>query len=418
MRKRKHSVLADFSFQGILILMFIAIIFLAFDHENLAVNGILLCITLLMFMVTYFTTIRTGLIIDSAFIFLLISYVVLQSVNTGANVKTNTYFWIFWPMGMIIAISCYVRQYHLLDKQNEELVSRIERYVTIDELTQMNNLLGFERDAAVYMNISRRYKLELELVLWRLTYQENLEQLLDSEDMQTAIGIISDSINNSLRKEDLVYLVDRKPYIWGTLMFSKPEAAEIVISHVREGVAKGGLGQLISHNNYSLEITGTVMPYNGSMISPLAYLNQAKRQLWYEEENGTQKVSKKKERYKANSQEQTAAAKTDDTVKAEGVIKVEDAVKAESTVKAEDAVKAEDTIKAEDAVKAEATVKTDDSVKKNSVRVKKTSVKPSRRTAQKKLTLSENIRKAFGHKTAHKSDMKDRRHNVQKSRRK
>lgn len=411
MRKRKHSVLADFSFQGILILMFIAIIFLAFDHENLAVNGILLCITLLMFMVTYFTTIRTGLIIDSAFIFLLISYVVLQSVNTGANVKTNTYFWIFWPMGMIIAISCYVRQYHLLDKQNEELVRRIERYVTIDELTQMNNLLGFERDAAVYMNISRRYKLELELVLWRLTYQENLEQLLDSEDMQTAIGIISDSINNSLRKEDLVYLVDRKPYIWGTLMFSKPEAAEIVISHVREGVAKGGLGQLISHNNYSLEITGTVMPYNGSMISPLAYLNQAKRQLWYEEEIGTQKVSKKKERYKANSQEQTAASK-DDTVKAEGVIKVEDAVKAESTVKAEDA------IKAEDAVKAEATVKTDDSVKKNSVRVKKTSVKPSRRTVQKKLTLSENIKKAFGHKTAHKSDMKDRRHNVQKSRRK
>lgn len=296
MNKRRHSVLSDLSFQAILILLFVAVLFLSFDHVNLAANGIILCITTILFMVTYFTSIKTGFVLDIVFVFLLIALTVLETVNKGSAIPANVYFWILWPVTMIAAISSYVRQHRLLDEENKELVRRIEKYVTIDELTQMNNLLGFERDAMVYMNISRRYQMELELVLWRLTYQDDLERLLGTEDMKKAVGRISDSIKNSLRKEDLVYLVDTEPYIWGTLLFSKPEAAEIVIQHVNEGVRSAGLNELTKQKSFSLDISGTVVTYDGSMMTPLAFLNKAKKKFWlgeYQPEIWEKEVPKK-----------------------------------------------------------------------------------------------------------------------------
>lgn len=280
MKKRKHSIRADLSFQAILILMFIAILFLSYDHAHLAVNGIILCASICLFMVTYFTSVKIGFILDIIFVFLLMASVVLDSLNNGSNIQTNVFFWLLWPMGMIVAISTYVREHRLLDKENDELTRRVEKFSTIDELTQMNNLLGFERDASVYMNISRRYELELELVLWRLSYQEDMERLLGAEDMKIAIGKISDSFKKSLRKEDLVYLVDKDPYIWGTLLFAKSESAEIVIKHVKDGVASTSLADLTKQTIFALEVTGVVVTYDKSSMAPLTFLNQAKRKLW------------------------------------------------------------------------------------------------------------------------------------------
>ncbi|WMC93723.1 GGDEF domain-containing protein [Kineothrix sp. MB12-C1] len=280
MNNRRHSILSDLSFQAVLILFFIAVLFISLDHVNLAANMIILCIVTILLLVTYFTSIKIGLILDIIFVFLLIALTVFETINKGNAIPANVYFWIFWPVATIVAISSYVRQHHLLDEENKELVRQIEKYVTIDELTQMNNLLGFERDASVYMNISRRYQMELELVLWRLTYQEDLNRLLGTTDMKKAIGQISDAIKNSLRKEDLVYIVDTEPYIWGTLLFSRPEAAEIVIAHVKEGVASAGLSELTKQKSFSLEISGTVVAYDGSMMTPLTFLNKAKKKLW------------------------------------------------------------------------------------------------------------------------------------------
>lgn len=280
MKKRRHSVLSDLSFQGILILLFVAVLFLSLDHAHIASNGIILCITTVMFIATYFSSIRTGFILDIVFVFLLIALTILETVNQGSAIPGNVFFWILWPMAMITAISFHVREHRLLDTENEELLRQIEKYVTIDELTQMNNLLGFERDAAVYMNISRRYQMDMELVLWRLTYQEDLERLLGPEDMKKAISRISDAIKSSLRKEDLIYLVDTNPYIWGTLLFSKPDAARIVIQHVNEGVMAAGLYELTRQKNVSLELSGTVIGYDGSMITPLDLLNKARKKFW------------------------------------------------------------------------------------------------------------------------------------------
>lgn len=280
MKKRKSSVLVDLSFQTILILMFAAVFFLAFDHAHLATNGILLCIVTLIFMITYFTSIRTGLVLDIIFVFLLIAFMVFRSLYNGSAVYTGIYFWIFWPVGMIVAISACVKQIQVMDKDNEELTRQLEKYVTIDELTQMNNLLAFQRDAAVYMNLSRRYHMKLILVLWKLTYQEDLERLLGKEDMETAIGYISDAITQSVRKEDLVYFVEKNPCIWGTLMFCKPEDARIVTQHVRDGVIKAGLKDLTKQKEYSLELSETMAVYDESTLVPLAFLNNAKKQRW------------------------------------------------------------------------------------------------------------------------------------------
>lgn len=279
MRKRKHSLLSDLSFQSILLLMFIAILYLSFDHANLVENGIILCIVTILLIVTYFTSMRTGLIMNVLFTFLLIAYAALRAVEQGSRITGNIYFWMFWPTGMILGVACFMKEHRQLDEENKIMQEKLEKFVTIDEQTQLNNLLGFERDAAIYMNISRRYELELVLVLWKLTYQDDLERLLGKEAMKKAVEKISDSIRGSLRKEDLVYFVDNDPYIWGTLLFTKCSAADIVIQHVKFAVAETDMTEVTSQKNYSLSMFGVAIPYKGSSITPLAFLNRAKKQL-------------------------------------------------------------------------------------------------------------------------------------------
>lgn len=279
MGKRKHSLLSDLSFQAIILLMFIAILYLSFDHANLVENGIILCMVMILLIVTYFTSLRTGLIMNVLFTFLLIAYAALRAVEQGNRITGNIYFWMFWPTGMIIGVACFMKEHRQLDKENKIMQENLGKFATIDEQTQLNNLLGFERDAAIYMNISRRYELELVLVLWKLTYQENLKRLLGKEAMKKAVEKISDSIKESLRREDLVYFVDNDPYIWGTLLFTKYSSADLVIQHVKFAVAETDMTEVTSQKDYSLSMFGVAISYKGSSITPLAFLNKAKIQL-------------------------------------------------------------------------------------------------------------------------------------------
>lgn len=286
MKKRRHSLLSDLSFQSIMILMFVAVLYLSFDHANLVMNGIILCMVTVLFIVTYFTSMRTGLVLNVLFVFLLIAYTALNAAQQGLRIGGNVYFWIFWPAAMVLSISLFVKEHRQMDEENINMQNKLDKFVTIDELTQMNNLLGFERDAAIYMNISRRYGLELVLVLWKLTYQDDVERLIGKEGMGTAAGKLSDSIRKSLRKEDLIYLVQTEPYIWGTLLFSKISSAETVIQHVKEGVAETDLTDITTQKGYSLEMSGAVVSYDGNPITSLALLDKAKQQL-RRKENGT-----------------------------------------------------------------------------------------------------------------------------------
>ena len=92
-------------------------------------------------MFTYFSNIRTGLILDTVYVFGLLAYTISQSLQKGIEVGPNVYFWLLWPVIMNTAITGYVWHNKSLDKENESMRNRLEHFVTIDEDTQMNIFL-------------------------------------------------------------------------------------------------------------------------------------------------------------------------------------------------------------------------------------------------------------------------------------
>lgn len=277
MKKRTHTVRADLCFLGIVLLLFIGEAFLASEYNNRIFNTMVLCFAILLFLFTYFTNSRTGLMLDALYVFGLLAYTMVQSLQKGTKIGANTYFWIFWPVMMNSMISGFVWQNKCLDKENEEMQDKLERLVTIDEETQMNNLLAYERDAKVYMHISERYHMELVLVLWRLENQQRLERAVGSKNMPEIAGLISDAMRRSLRSEDLVYLVEKEPYVWGVLLFTNPEAADVVCQRVEKEVGRLNLQKDARQKNMALEMVSAAVSYKGIEKTPLAFLAEAKK---------------------------------------------------------------------------------------------------------------------------------------------
>lgn len=276
---KRHSVQTDISYISMLVLFFLGVLFMANDNVNFAFNSGMLCLTITILILTYFTSMWTGLICQVVVIFLLVAYTLFRSLSAGITVEKNTYFWILWPISMIVATAIHVKAAHDMGEENLLLHSQLQKFATIDELTQMNNLLAYETDAKVYMKMSKRYHMNLVLVLWRLSFQEELESIVGAKEFNKVIEVISDTIKNSLRTEDLVYLLDKSPYMWGVLLFTKADSISIVLNNVQNRVEQINMLEFTNQKAVPLELTTGFLEYDEGDISPLMLLDETKRQM-------------------------------------------------------------------------------------------------------------------------------------------
>lgn len=271
MKKRTSEGLADLCFMAILILMFAGMVFLALDSNNFMFNTVTLCIVSLIFLFTYFFTgLHNGIVLNIIFGLLFVAYSVIWSLQTGTFVGANRYFWIIWPFLMNMALAGFTWQKRSMEQEIKDLRRKLDKFVTIDEVTQMNNLLAFERDAAMYMNISRRYHMDLVLFLWSLE-EQTAKRGTGRQDTAGLVTFISDSIKGSLRGEDLVYVVNTQPYIWGTLLFTNPEAVDLIQRRVDDSLAGAEFN--------GITMSRSVLIYDGTKRSPLSFLTEAKNGL-------------------------------------------------------------------------------------------------------------------------------------------
>lgn len=277
MNKRTPERLADLCFLGILILMFAGMVFLSMDSNNFIFNTVTLCIVCFLFLLTYFFAgMQNGIILNLVFAFLFLAYSVFQSLQMGIPIGINCYFWIIWPFLMNLAIAGFTWQKRGMEQEIESLRDKLDKFVTIDETTQMNNLLAFERDANMYMNISRRYHMELILLLWSL--DGHMKRHRDrQEDMSEIVSFISVVIRESLRGEDLVYVVDTQPFTWGILLFTNPQATELIQGRVEARLAKLDSEQGIGVVETKFALKRAAIIYDGTQLSPLAFLDAAKK---------------------------------------------------------------------------------------------------------------------------------------------
>lgn len=279
MRKLSNFVRTDIAFLLMLVLIFTGMLFLAFDKYNITLNAVTMVVSCICLLITHYTKLITGLVIDALVIIVYVGYVFYLCISTGMSVPATAYFWIFWKPAMTLSLCWFTNQTRVLQNENKELVIQVNKLATIDEQLAIGNLRAFENDATVYMKISMRYKMNLVLMLWELPTNVEGMQSVSQESLREIAKGISGAIQRSLRTEDSIYLIDSTPYVWGTLLFTDPAAIEIVENRVKRGIDDIDFRYCSRFQRLPTELYTAFAKYDGEDITPFTLLASAKQLL-------------------------------------------------------------------------------------------------------------------------------------------
>ncbi|TCL41900.1 GGDEF domain-containing protein [Harryflintia acetispora] len=280
--KNRSSLVADLSFLFMLLLMFVCILFLAGDQDNIWTNCAVLAVATGVVIVTYFTSLVTGLICNLVLIFGYVTFIIVTALYGGGGVPGYVYFWILWTPAMTVAVHLFTHYTARLDQENEKLRRQLTKLSGVDTLTELKNMRGFERDATVYMKISRRYNMELMLIVWEFRYQRELRQIIGAQNLERVVQQVSGAISSSLRAEDAVYLLSDDPYAWGTLLFTNAESVHVVIERVESRIRQIELRDMSGKHDIYLDMRVGSASLDEKTDSPLLFLEQARRQSEYD----------------------------------------------------------------------------------------------------------------------------------------
>ncbi len=275
MKAKKSFIIADVSFLGMLLLIFICVIFMAENTESLQKNSIILAIAMTVVIVTYFTSIASGLVLNIVMIFVFSVYVMVSSAYKGVSIDPNIYFWIIWSPCMTTLTYLLSMRTLVAEKENAAMSEQLQRLSGVDRLTELKNMRGFEQECTVYMKIARRYKLELVLLVWQVRYQNELAQMVGANGIETLVKQISRCIGETLREEDAVFILGDNPYLWGTLLFTSSEATDIITNRVGKRLEEIEIKTSSGRHTVAVDMrVGTAM-YSDQILSPFHFLEQA-----------------------------------------------------------------------------------------------------------------------------------------------
>ena len=282
MKLKNNSLITDLAFDCMLLLFVICILFMIQNYDNLQKNTISLAVVLLIVIITYFTSLAAGLVINIAMIFGYCFYIILSSAYRGVSIGHEVYFWMIWSPLLTVSSYLFTRRTLLAENENEEMHNRIKFLSAVDVLTGFKNMRGFEQDGLVYMKISHRYNLELVMLTWQFRFQKELTQMIGDDGIKKLVKQISQQIAESLREEDEIFLLDDNPYMWGTLLFTNSETTDIIIDRIDKQLKLIDIRNASGKHAVQLDMRVGTARYSEQIKTPLQFLEQAKKSSEYD----------------------------------------------------------------------------------------------------------------------------------------
>lgn len=282
MKQNRNFLFADLAFLCMLLLMFICILFMSGTQDSFQKNMIILAAVMATVIITYFSTLPIGLVLNIVMIFSYATYVIVYAAHRGVSISSDIYFWIIWSPCMTTAVYLFSGRTKQAEKHNEQMKEQLVRLSGVDPETELKNIRSFERECGVYMNISRRYQMSLVVIVWQFRYQRELTQMLGQNGLMQLVKQISKEILQSLRQEDALYMLDNNPFMWGTMLFTDLESTHIVVDRVRKRLEMLDLTSASGKHKINLEMRSGATRFSERIDTPFQLLEEAKKKLEYD----------------------------------------------------------------------------------------------------------------------------------------
>ncbi|OPH57761.1 diguanylate cyclase [Paenibacillus ferrarius] len=283
MKRSRSSVVSDSAFLLLILACFISIVFTSGNPNLYIQNIIFLNLAFLIAVVTYFTTVTTGLILNILFIFGYGTFTLYQTVVDGGLIGTQNYFWLIMTPLFTVATWLLTLGNRQLQQENDQLIKANESLATVDARTSLKNTLSFQSDASVFMALSVRYHIPLTLMVISVKYWDELRRMIGEEQLLEAIQDLSKMSQVSIRTNDSLYLLNKENPMWGMLLFTDLPGAMIVIERLRSRVDERNRDEFANKYRVELVLKMGAVAYDAEQISnPLEFIAQAKKQVEYD----------------------------------------------------------------------------------------------------------------------------------------
>ncbi|ULO07752.1 diguanylate cyclase [Paenibacillus sp. 19GGS1-52] len=283
MRRNRSNLISDVAFLLFLVLIYICIVFIAGTPDSYIQNIIILNVAFLLAIVTYFTTVTAGLVLNLVFIFSYGFFILYQTVSQGATIGVNTYFWLLMTPLLTVVVWIFTLSGRQLQTENERLEKKTANLATVDEHTDLRNSFSFQKDALLFTGISTRYKIPLTLLVVKVKYWNEIRRLIPEEQLSEAIYDVSQINQSSIRTNDALYLLDKEDATWGLLLFTDNDGAKIVIERLKYKLQE--LNDTEFSRKYKVNLglkIGAVEYQSDTIENPFDFIVQAKKQLEYD----------------------------------------------------------------------------------------------------------------------------------------
>ncbi|RJX41198.1 GGDEF domain-containing protein [Paenibacillus pinisoli] len=282
MRRFQSSMVSDAAFMLLFAACFVAVVFTARDPDLYLQNVIFLNVAFMIAIITYFTTVTTGLILNILFIFGYGTFTLYQTVIVGGLIGPQNYFWLIMTPIFTMVTWMLTLSSKRLQAENEELLRNNSSLATVDANTSLKNTLSFKNDATIFMALSVRYEIPLTLLVIQVKYWDEIKRMISESQLTDAIQDMSRLSQTSIRTNDALYMLNREHPTWGMLLFTDRPGAQIVIDRLKQRVNELNESESEKYKvSLNLKI-GAIQYERESIPTPLDFIAQAKKQLEYD----------------------------------------------------------------------------------------------------------------------------------------
>lgn len=285
MKNRDH-VLSDLGIVFFLVLTFVTITFTAQDADHYVQNLVMLNVTFLVILITYFSNITLGLVTNGVVIFFYISYTIFLVLVNGEPLTASSYFW-------IVLLPLYTYVVSLMTSRNQALQNRVNELEdenvslsTVDPDTGLRNFRTLVSDAKIFIGMSKRGQIELSLMMIKFRHYKEIKRILGEERLPLFIRQMTEDLHRSLRAEDTLYLIEKEDITFGLFLITDTAGTRIVEKRIRDHMKTEEFYTITAP--YEVEIDLKIGVFhcdnckNGEMVSPLEFIEKARKEMEYD----------------------------------------------------------------------------------------------------------------------------------------
>ncbi|MBH5317527.1 GGDEF domain-containing protein [Paenibacillus sp. GSMTC-2017] len=283
MNRNRSGIQSDLGFLLFIVLSFVGVVYISGDPDHYVQNLILLNVVFLIAILTYFTTITMGLLLNILFIFAYGTYTIYETVVVGAGVHIGTYFWLLMAPLYTSAIYLFARGVLNIQSENEELRNSTKQFAMMDQNTNLKNILSFQKDATIFMALSDRYEIPLTLLVMEVRYWKEVRNMISDDRMSDVLYELSQMSQTSIRSNDSLYMLDQENATWGLLLFTDVDGAKNVVNRIKEAVQEFNHKDKQKGFQVEFQLRMGGFQYNEETVrSPLDFIDKARKQLEYD----------------------------------------------------------------------------------------------------------------------------------------